>query len=335
MSGANYVAHNIRLNAGGTWLAIESRGLYNSTMIARLLLRLFALLLTATSLAFAQDKGSLNSAHQPTLPNLDNPTIPAKVLFGRKKEPVPTAAQAVGSYARGCMAGAVPLPVSGETWQVMRLSRNRNWGHPNMIEAITRIAGKAPAVGWRGLLVGDIAQTRGGPMRSGHASHQTGLDADIWFVPMPEHKLSQVDREKMSATNVVTDDGNDVRPEIWSHAYIGILKLTAEDPEVERVLVNPAIKKALCRDVKNERGWLSKIRPWYGHNDHFHVRIKCPSGDTECKPQTPPSQNDECGPELAWWFTDEARKPKVPPVRPPEIKLYDLPPPCRQIVASP
>ena len=302
-------------------------------MIAQLLMPLFVLLLSATSVTLAQDKGSPTAAHPPTLPDLDNPTIPAKVLFGRKKEPVPTAAQAIGSYARGCMAGAVPLPVSGETWQVMRLSRNRNWGHPNMIEALKRIAGRAPTVGWRGLLVGDIAQPRGGPMVSGHASHQTGLDADIWFVPMPEHKLSQTDREKMSATSIVAADGNDVRPTIWSRAYVGILKLTAEDPDVERVLVNPAIKKALCREVGNDRGWLSKIRPWYGHGDHFHVRIKCPSGDSECKPQTPPPPSDECGPELAWWFTEDAHKPKGPP--PPEIKLSDLPPTCRQIVASP
>ena len=50
-----------------------------------------------------------------------------------------------------------------------------------------RLAAKVPKVSnWPGLLVGDMAQARGGPMLTGHASHQVGLDADIWLTPMPQ-----------------------------------------------------------------------------------------------------------------------------------------------------
>ena len=146
----------------------------------------------------------------------------------------------------------------------MRLSRNRNWGHPNLIKFLERFSEKTPKLGWgNGLLVGDLAQPRGGPMLTGHWSHQVGLDADIWFSPMPNRELTRQEREEMSATNIVADDWKDVNPKIWSPAHIALLKIAAKDNEVERVLVNPAIKKALCRDVKGDRSWLHKVRPVY------------------------------------------------------------------------
>src|SRR6185436_10058111 len=145
-----------------------------------------------------------------------------------------------------------------------------------------------------GCLVGDKALPRGGPMLTGHWSHQVGLDADIWLTPMPDRELTRQEREEMSATNIVTDDWMDVRPEIWSEKYVALYKIAAQSPEVERVLANPAIKKALCRDVKGDRSWLHKIRPVLGHNYHFHVRITCPADSADCKAQTPPPDDEGC-----------------------------------------
>ncbi len=68
------------------------------------------------------------------------------------------------------------------------------------------------------------------------------------------------------------------------------------------MLANPAIKKALCRDVKGDRSWLHKIRPVYGHNYHFHIRIKCPKDSPDCKAQTVPPTDEGCGADLAAWF---------------------------------
>jgi len=157
-----------------------------------------------TAVAHAQDKGSLNPEPLPPLAHPNDPGTPAKQLFGRKVTPVPLSARAIGTYNRGCLAGAVALPINGKTWQVMRLSRDRNWGHPDLIAFLERLADKVPKVaGWPGLLVGDIAQPRGGPMLTGHASHQIGLDADIWLTPMPKRELTREEREDMMANMVV------------------------------------------------------------------------------------------------------------------------------------
>jgi penicillin-insensitive murein DD-endopeptidase len=290
------------------------------------------ILLATGCTAAAQDIGTLERKPLPPLAKPDDPATPAKDLFGRKDTPAPLAARAIGYYTGGCLAGAKALPINGETWQVMRLSRNRNWGHPNLVKMLERLAEKAPKVGWRGLLVGDMAQPRGGPMLTGHWSHQVGLDADIWLTPMPDRVLSPKEREEMMATNVVADDWNDVNPEIWSPAHIAVLKAAAQDKEVERVLINPAIKKALCRDVKGDRSWLHKMRPVFGHNYHFHVRISCPKGDEGCKGQAGPPADEGCGTDLDWWFGKEARS--VKPGKREPMKMSALPPACRQVLLA-
>ncbi|KAA5602968.1 penicillin-insensitive murein endopeptidase [Blastochloris sulfoviridis] len=289
-------------------------------------------LLAALGPAAAQTPGTLDPVPLPPLSNPSDPSLAAKELFGRATSPAPGPARVIGGFARGCLAGAVALPIDGEAWQVMRLSRNRNWGHPSLIGFLERVARKVPAaVGWPGILVGDLSQPRGGPMLTGHASHQIGLDADIWLTPMPKTTLSRADRETMSATNVVAADWNDVDPATWTPQHRALIRLFAMQPEVSRVLVNPAIKKALCREAGKDRGWLAKVRPWWGHNYHTHIRLRCPVGAKDCREQGAVPGGDGCGGDLAWWFSADARKPK-PPSRPsPPLKLGDLPPECRSV----
>ena len=151
----------------------------------------------------AQTRGTVNPQPLPTLAKPDDPATPAKELFGRRSMPAPVEARVIGFYSKGCLAGAKALPINGKTWQVMRLSRNRNWGHPSLVQFLERLADTGPKVGWRGLLVGDLSQARGGPMLTGHSSHQIGLDADIWLTPMPDRELTPREREEMSATVMV------------------------------------------------------------------------------------------------------------------------------------
>lgn len=282
--------------------------------------------------------GTLNPTPLPPLANPDAPNTPARELFARKATPVPGPARAIGGYADGCMAGAVALPITGPTWQVMRLSRNRNWGNPKLIGFLERLGKNAKKDGWNGLLVGDMAQPRGGPMISGHASHQIGLDVDIWFTPMPDHVLSLEERELTGATNMVEPSGLNVDPKVWTPAHMAVVRAAAEDPQVTRIFVNAAIKKEMCSQAGADRGWLAKVRPWWGHAEHFHVRLACPADSPECKAQPPVPTGDGCGHALDYWFSEGVLHPKppkepAPPKR--QMTLAGLPPACRAIVKAP
>jgi penicillin-insensitive murein endopeptidase len=260
---------------------------------------------------------------------------PAKVLFGRPPLPSDQAPLPIGSYAKGCLAGALPLPIDGPSWQVMRLSRNRHWGMPQLISYVERFsADVAEKDASPGLLIGDMAQPRGGPMASGHASHQTGLDVDIWFVPMPTRVLAAGEREAMSAVSLLMPGRLAIDPAKWSSLYARILKRAVSYPEVGRIFVSAAIKQQLCDTAGGDRDWLRKIRPWSGHEDHFHVRLDCPPGIASCVGQPPPPPGDGCGADLAAWF-----KPKPPPQQPvkpvkpkPPLTLSGLPDACTGVL---
>jgi penicillin-insensitive murein DD-endopeptidase len=304
---------------------------------------LLVLLLSAAAFAtaaLAQDKGSVDSKPLPPLANPSDPKLGAKELFGRKVLPAAMPTRVIGFYAKGCIAGAAALPVNGDTWQVMRLSRNRYWAHPDMVSLVERLAAKAHKdAGWPGILIGDMSQPRGGPMFTGHASHQVGLDADIWLTPMPNRRLSREEREEMSAVMMVRNDRLDIDPHVFTPGHLAVIRAAAQEPTVQRIFVNAAIKKALCREAKGDRGWLSKVRPMYGHDYHFHIRIKCPPGSGECEGQPEPSASEGCSPgDLAFWFKDSIihpKPPKEPPKPRPPMTLAQLPSACRQVLAAP
>ena len=305
-----------------------------------ILFLLFCAAIVSATAALAQDKGSVDAKPLPPLANPNDPKLGAKELFGRKVLPAAMPTHVVGFYAKGCIAGAEALPIDGKTWQVMRLSRNRNWAHPDMVALLERLAAKAhKEAGWPGILIGDMSQPRGGPMFTGHASHQVGLDADIWLTPMPNRQLSRNEREEMSAVMMVRSDRLDIDPGVWTPNHLTVIRAAAQEPSVQRIFVNAAIKKALCREAKGDRSWLSKVRPMYGHDYHFHIRIKCPAGSGECEGQSPPSESEGCSAgDLAYWFKDSTihpKPPKVPPKPKPPMTLAQMPAACRQVLAAP
>ena len=265
--------------------------------------------------------------------------LAAKALFGAKILPAALATDSIGFYAKGCLAGAVELPATGPTWQVMRPSRNRAWGNPAMIRLIERLSRDAAARdGWPGLLVGDISQPRGGPMVNGHASHQIGLDADVWLTPMPNQVLSVSQRETMQATSMVRKGTLQLDPSTWTDARARLIMRAAGYPEVQRIFVHPAIKKRLCDTWRGDRSDLGKVRPYWGHMSHMHIRIRCPGNSPDCKPQHGIPAGDGCGRQLAWWFTDEPWKPAKPgskPAKPRATTLADLPTACRRVLQAP
>ena len=295
-------------------------------------LHLLAALALFASVGAARAQG-LSLDPKPLPPLAPGAAAPAKELFARKPKAANLEARSIGSYARGCLAGARALPVDGKTWAVMRQSRNRYWGHPKLISFLERFSARVPEInGWPGILVGDIAQPRGGPMIASHNSHQIGLDADVWLSPMPARKITRADSEELVATNLLRQDRTDVDPSVYSQAHLKLVKAVALEPEVARVFVNPAIKKAFCRDAGSDRAWLSKVRPILGHNYHFHIRMACPAGD-DCRDQNPPPKGDGCG-DLGGWFTQANLFP--PPGAPgPPLMLSQLPAECRKVLVAP
>jgi len=282
--------------------------------------------------------GTLNPEPLPPLANPDAPNVPAKDVFARKLTPLPGPARPIGSYADGCLGGAVALPITGPTWQVMRLSRDRNWGTPRLVRFIERLGEDAKKVGWNGLLIGDMAQPRGGPMINGHASHQIGLDVDIWFTPMPDHVLTRAEREFDEPHNMVEPDGLGVDPKLWDRSHMEVVKTAAEDPRVTRIFVNAAIKKQMCSEAGTDRAWLAKVRPWWGHAEHFHVRLACPPDSPQCKDQPPVPAGDGCGRALDSWFRPgilHPAPPKVPPKPGRPLTLAGLPKACRAVATAP
>ncbi len=298
----------------------------------RIGLRLLPILFVATgSAALAQTPGDPKAVRPSAPVTITDPTLPAKDYFGRVGSAAAGRPEVIGFYSKGCVQGAAELPADGPHWQVMRPSRNRAWGHPALVDFLARKAAEVPAAaGWPGLLVGDLSQPRGGPMLTGHASHQSGLDADVWLMPMPDRRLSREERETMSAIRMVNPDGLDVSAS-WTAGHQALIRLLARDPAVERLFVNAAIKQALCRAAGTDRGWLGKVRPMWGHDYHVHIRLACPPGSPDCTAQEPPPKTDGCDASLAWWFTEEALRPKPGKPAPP-MKLTDLPAACRAVL---
>ncbi|QBF29816.1 penicillin-insensitive murein endopeptidase [Thalassococcus sp. S3] len=262
----------------------------------------------------------------------------AKQQFGAQRAASAHQPAPFGSYSRGCVAGAEQLAETGPTWQAMRLSRNRNWGHPEAIDFVKDLSAfAARQPGWRGLYIGDISQPRGGPMLTGHRSHQIGLDIDIWMRPADRLDLSRNQRENISSISLRRAKGAYVNS-AWTRAHHEIIKEAAKDRRVARIFVFPGAKVQMCNDERGNRNWLRKVRPWWGHHYHFHVRLSCPRGMAGCVNQDAPPRGDGCA-EAQQWVSNILNPPPPDPNAPRraprrELVLADLPQQCATVLRS-
>jgi penicillin-insensitive murein endopeptidase len=248
--------------------------------------------------------------------------------------PAPGPTQSIGFYTAGCIQGAQPLPLDGPGYEAIRLSRNRYWGQPVMLQYIEDLASRIKALGQPHLYIGDIGQPRGGPAPTGHASHQVGLDADIWYERQPGARRAPQDRENPRLRSLVNASDTAIDDTVFGQAHVALLKTAAELPNLDRMFVNKFIKQRLCQTVTGDRRWLNKLVVWAGHDDHFHVRLYCPPGNPQCQPQGGYYSDDGCGEPLDVWFN----RPPVtlpppgavlPPYRP------KLPAACAAVLKAP
>lgn len=262
----------------------------------------------------------------------------AKEAFGAQDRASATRSEPIGSYAKGCAAGLAQLPETGPTWQAMRLSRNRNWGHPELIDMVQDLSRDARRLGWAGLYVGDLSQPRGGPMLTGHRSHQIGLDADVWLYPASRMDLSARERETLSAISMRRAEGAYVNDN-WTADHARLVAAAARDPRTARIFIFPGAKVWMCDNVRGERSWLRKVRPWWGHHYHMHIRLACPRGARGCVDQQPPPPGDGCAEAREWQrniLDPPPPDPNAPAPRPRrELRLADLPQQCAAILSAP
>ncbi len=283
--------------------------------------------------------GSATYSHDPK----KNQT--ANKIFSKLKNPTKIDASAIGSYAKGCLAGAISLPFNGPNWQVLHPKRNRNWGHPETIELVKRVSKAAADLGWTGLFIGDISQARGGPMPYGHKSHQMGLDVDIWLTQPKRMGLTSDELKAVKPISVRTRDHKQTNSN-WTDKHMEILKFVALDKAVDRVFITAPAKISMCERAKGDRNWLQKVRPLGGHHQHFHIRLHCPPLSSECIPQRPSipdisQSRDGCDHTLTWWVTTalEPYKPSEKPQKKAKPKknalnftMEDLPKQCLSII---
>ena len=257
---------------------------------------------------------------------------PAFAQYGPLGAPAPGPLRIVGGGSNGgCIAGAISLPLEGPWYQTIHGSVSHFYGAPVTIQGVMTLSQQAHANGLPPLLIEDISRPRGGPMPGGHISHQVGLDVDVAIDMRGRGYLSEGQRASIQIASVVRGDRRATEPSMWNEGVIRLLWIAATLPGVDRVLVNPAIKAALCQQVTGDRSWLRVIRPWYGHAAHMHISFRCPPGQPECVVKAPPA-TEGCDASLQWWF-DQLDHPTAPVPGPPKVRPR-LPEACYGIFAQ-
>ena len=236
-----------------------------------------------------------------------NASAKRETPWAKFKHPSAERSEAIGGYSNGCLRGAIALPESGEGFRSIRRFRNRYYGHSELVDFVTGLGKKIVDDELRPVLIGDMSQPRGGLMDYGHRSHQLGLDVDIWFAKPPRTKRSK----DTHFYSLVDRKAERIVKKYWDEDVIKLLRHAASDARVSRIFVHWVIKHQLCKDVSGDRAWLRKIRAWWGHDKHFHVRLECPNGSKDCRPQGKIKAGDGCGAERWFSAAEVARRKKI------------------------
>ena len=227
---------------------------------------------------------------------------------------------------RGCIAGAVPLPADGPGWQVMRPSRNRAWGHPTSSTSSSAwprgqslTAGRASwSATWASRAAADAHRPRLAPDR---ARRRRLAHADARPHAHARRARGTCLRPSPCRTGVWRSTRRFGRGQAALWSVVRRCSPRSSRPSSTRP------SRGRCRGSGRDRGWLAKVRPWYGHDDHMHVRLRCPADEPLCRDQDPPPRGETAA--APSWPGGSARSPTRRPRRPGQaVTLVDLPPPA-------
>lgn len=250
---------------------------------------LFSILI---SIAFAEP----NLVHIDRGPPKEFAHLSSKEMFGLWSKLKTTRAskqKIFGNYNWGCLVGASALSAKGAGFEQVVLERNHFYGHSDLIRFISGLGNQISSMRLGTMYIADLGLPQGGPFSSGHVSHQNGLDVDIRYY----------------RDNRVVVSGDHVNAN-WVKEFSQWLKIAAENPRLERIFINPVIKREMCKifPVATNKTWLLKLRPWWGHDEHFHARLSCPASERDCVAQEAIDKSeDTCGEKLNWWFSAAAK----------------------------
>ena len=260
-------------------------------------------------------RARVNPKPLPPLANPDDPKTPAKELFGRR----PTAGAARGarrsaSTPKAASPARVALPINGQTWQVMRLSRNRNWGHPTLVEFLEQLGREGHQ--------GRLARAAG----RRHVAAARRPDADRPCQPSgrPRRRhLADADaRPRADAARARGNVGHHggrprtARTSIRRSGRRRMPRSSRRRPRTRRSSASSSMRRSRRRSAARPAPiapGCARCGRYWGHDYHFHIRMRCPADSPDCKPQEPVPAGDGCGKELDWWFTDAVLHPKPPP----------------------
>lgn len=260
----------------------------------------------------------------------DPSTSSARAIWATIVAPFAGTSEAIGGYSAGCLTGGVRLPPEGRGYQAVELRRRRHFGHPVAIEYVRQLGRRVAERSLGSLLIGDISQPGGGPMSWGHASHQIGLDIDIWLrLDVPA--LPRPQRRNLEHPSFIDPETKRVNRALWTDAHAELVHIAATDERVSRIFIDAGIKRDLCDRQWRDRSWLRRLRHWPHHDDHMHVRLSCPEGSPECQEPAPLPPGEGCGPELDALIDAPPQEP--PPRRAARREPPPLPPRCLELLS--
>lgn len=250
--------------------------------------------------------------------------------FAFSYQSVASNSEVIGEYANGCIKGTIQL-TDGAHYQVQKWGYGRNFGHPQLINYIQTLVQKAKANNLPDLLIGDLSKQYGGSFgsASSHGSHQSGLDVDISFDFATPRKTSY---ELSHPKDVYLVDTHNRITSNFDKRRVALIYLAANDSRVERIFVAPGIKKTLCNVYEgHDRSWLQKLRPWFGHRGHMHVRLGCPIDSPLCVRQAKSPAGDGCGAELDSWLNPPPPSKSTNKAKPKQKPKKVLPEQCKAL----